>query len=610
MNPRFLFVTLAVISMGLGPKAYTETAASMSVTTTEDRVDVDGCTRSDCTLREAILAANAIGRGTIHIELMEGTYTLTLPNAVTEGEDEGATGDLDLRNDIELVRSPDANPSTPTIIEGSRGLADRVIDIVAPRPTPDTTRLIRVLIQGVTIRNGSLGGLRVGFDATLDMTDSRIEKNEGLFGGLVNAGTCSLRRVIIDRNRTISPIGGGGVINGGSLTLNQVAITNNTGLIGGGLTNYIGGTASLVNVTISGNRATGFGGGIANIAALNLQNVTISGNTADSDEDRTGHGGGLINYPPSGAVTPVVTIRNTIIAGNTDNNPDPSMSDGIVIPQTPDCSGSLTSHGHNIIQDQRGCAGLIASDTNGNPQLMALGDNGGPTQTHALGSGSAALNAGDRAACQPVDQRERSRRNGFCDIGAYEAQPATIAVDAGAGQSARSGAAFGTSLRVRVRDAAGNPLAGVDVAFTAPASGASASLSVGRATTNAEGIASMNATANSTAGAYTVTATIDGTTTSAGLSLTNTAGEGAPPPPPPAAPPSVDPAPATPTPEVGESDEPEAPASPVGGGGGCGCQMGPTTNHPFNNLLLAILMMAPMIALRTRCQASAEASKK
>lgn len=602
MNPRFLFVLLAVISMGLGPQAYTETTASLSVTTTEDRVDADGCTRSDCTLREAILAANAIGRGTIHIELMEGTYTLSLPNASPEGEDDGATGDLDLRSNIELIRSPDANPSTPTIIEGSRGLADRVIDIVAPRPTPDTTRPIRVLIQGITIQKGSLGGIRVGFDTTLTMEDSRIEKNEGFFGGLVNnAGTCSLRQVTIHRNRTTSPLGGGGILNGGSLTLDQVTISENTALIGGGLTNYLmppasPATASLTNVTISGNRATELGAGIANIGTLNLLNVTIVANVVNAELG--GHGGGVVNFSPSGSVTPVVNVRNSLIAGNTDTYPDPREIRGSMYEQSPDCFGTLTSQGRNIIQDQRGCSGLVASDIGGDPRLVALGDNGGTTQTHALGAGSLAVNAGDSAACERMDQREMPRRSGFCDIGAFQAQPAAIAVEAGSGQSARSGAGFATPLRVRVRDVAGNPLGGVDISLTAPSSGASTSLSAVRATTNADGIVSVNATANSTAGTYTVTATIDGTTTSAGLNLTNTAAESVSPPPPPVAPPTADPAPAVPTPEVGESDEPEAPetpeapVSPTAGGGGCGCNMTSPADQSFSSQAACIALFA------------------
>src|SRR5205814_2005 len=63
---------------------------------------------------------------------------------------------------------------------------------------------------------------------------------------------------------------------------------------------------------------------------------------------------------------------------------------------------------------------------NGNANLGPLADNGGPTLTHALLLGSAAIDAGDDAVCAAdpvsgVDQRGVIRPQGaHCDIGAYE----------------------------------------------------------------------------------------------------------------------------------------------------------------------------------------------
>jgi hypothetical protein len=51
--------------------------------------------------------------------------------------------------------------------------------------------------------------------------------------------------------------------------------------------------------------------------------------------------------------------------------------------------------------------------------LEGLGDNGGPTKTHALSYGSAAINAGDQNHCLAVDQRGMTRGSA-CDAGAYE----------------------------------------------------------------------------------------------------------------------------------------------------------------------------------------------
>ena len=95
-------------------------------------------------------------------------------------------------------------------------------------------------------------------------------------------------------------------------------------------------------------------------------------------------------------------------------------------------------------------------------------------------------------------------------------------------QSATVSTAFANALAVTVRDAGNNPVAGVNVTFTAPGSGASGVFSNSTATitvaTNASGVASAPFTANGTAGGpYTVTAAATGLTT-VNFSLTNTAG--------------------------------------------------------------------------------------
>ena len=47
-------------------------------------------------------------------------------------------------------------------------------------------------------------------------------------------------------------------------------------------------------------------------------------------------------------------------------------------------------------------------------------DNGGPTFTHALLTGSNAIDAGDNNVCPTLDQRGFSCSDDSCDIGAYE----------------------------------------------------------------------------------------------------------------------------------------------------------------------------------------------
>ncbi len=95
-----------------------------------------------------------------------------------------------------------------------------------------------------------------------------------------------------------------------------------------------------------------------------------------------------------------------------------------------------------------------------------------------------------------------------------------ITVSSGNNQTALTGAAFGSALAVLVTNAAGTPLAATAVLFTAPGSGASATVAAS-AITNASGIASVTATANATAGAYAVTATVSGTSATTSFSLRN-----------------------------------------------------------------------------------------
>jgi hypothetical protein len=107
---------------------------------------------------------------------------------------------------------------------------------------------------------------------------------------------------------------------------------------------------------------------------------------------------------------------------------------------------------------------------------------------------------------------------------------ATIAATTGSGQSATINSSFATLLQATVKDAGGNAVSGIAVTFAAPTSGAGGTFAAGGnpATTNAQGVATAPVfTANSTAGSYSVTATVAGVTAPAGFALTNLAGPAA-----------------------------------------------------------------------------------
>src|SRR5262249_49090076 len=156
-----------------------------------------------------------------------------------------------------------------------------------------------------------------------------------------------------------------------------------------------------------------------------------------------------------------------------------------------------------------------------NALLAPLGNYGGPTQTMPLLPGSPAIDAGTSTGAPTVDQRGQARV-GAVDIGAFESQGFTIAVTSGGGQAADIGTAFAAPLVVTVPpNSPGEPVAGGLITFTAPSSGASAALGGSPATISAAGTASVTATANGSAGSYTVSATARGVTTPASFGLAN-----------------------------------------------------------------------------------------
>ena len=347
---------------------------------------------------------------------------------------------------------------------------------------------------------------------TFALTNCTVSGNSAVGNGggvFASGGTFALTNCTVSDNS--AGISGGGVftIAGTTLTATKSDISGKTARLDcGGL--YTNGTTTLTDCTISGNSAGNLGGGLANFGGMTtLTNCTVSGNSAVS------RGGGLDNFYGN------VTLGNTIVAVNT-------AATG------PDASGGITSLGNNLVGKTDASKGWVASDLTGtvatplNPLLAPLGSYGGPTQTMALLPGSPALDAGNNAlipAGVTTDQRGLPCVvNGTVDIGAFESSGFTIAVASGSGQSADISEPFANPLVVTVTANEWiEPVAGGQVRFTAPASGATAALSVNPATIAANGTASTAASANVSPGTYTVTATATGVTSPAAFSLTNVA---------------------------------------------------------------------------------------
>lgn len=381
-------------------------AATITVNTTDDEVNADG----DCSLREAILAANSdtavdgcsAGNGADVISLPPGLYVLALGGA---GEDDGQTGDLDLTGDL-TINGAGMNIS---IIDGNG--ADRVFDV---------HNGAQVNISGVTVQHGSAAtGAGLNVSGALTLHGSRVTDNvaSSVGGGIYAGGTLTVTQSRIDGNEAT---GGGGIfVSFLPVTVEDSEISGNH-VSGGGGGIYSSGTLVVVNSTLSGNSAGGDGGGLYVVESNDnhLYNVTIAGNTAGAAGGESGDGGGV-------RALGGVSASNTIVGGNNDNS---SGGD-----QHPDCSGTLSSGGYNLIANVAGCT--IGGDISGNqlgvdPLLGPLQNNGGSTLTHALLEGSPALDGGNPGGCHDhdgallaSDQRGSDRPgagSALCDIGAYE----------------------------------------------------------------------------------------------------------------------------------------------------------------------------------------------
>src|SRR5207248_8220600 len=137
---------------------------------------------------------------------------------------------------------------------------------------------------------------------------------------------------------------------------------------------------------VSGNTAAYGGGILVDSSPMTVRNSTISGNSASQE------GGGIYDFSNS------TSIANSILAAN--SAPQPASG--------PDCYGPLTSLGYNLLGSNAGCSGLT-NGVNGDrvgtatslldPRLGPLRDNGGPTSTMALLSGSPAIDGGNPAGC-------------------------------------------------------------------------------------------------------------------------------------------------------------------------------------------------------------------
>ncbi len=170
-------------------------AATFTVTKVADTAD--GACDEDCSLREAVIAANA-SLGEASIVVPPGVYVLDRLGA---GEDQSQTGDLDLRVSMSIVGAG----ASRTVLDGAQ--ADRLIHVPGAEFTPVP---VMVTIRDLSVRNGSVAG------------DGGGIATEG-------PGQLELERVLVENNHADS---GGGVF-GFNLVVKDSALIGNRAELGG-----------------------------------------------------------------------------------------------------------------------------------------------------------------------------------------------------------------------------------------------------------------------------------------------------------------------------------------------------------------------------------------
>ena len=250
-----LGLTLALVGL---LESSSVTAAPAVVFTVTKLIDTaDGTCDDDCSLREAIIAANNNPGADVISLTVAGTYELTI-TGTSEGQ--AATGDLDIRDDLTIVgQGPGA-----TIIDAN-GI-DRVLN---------TNNAGTVVISGVTIMGGAPpsggGGGIYNSDTDLSLTHVAVVSNSAVLWGGAGGGIRlegSNAALTMDENSILArneAYGGGGlaVVDDAQVTLSAGRIVSNTVDTSGGGVTVIGASFTQTGaITISHNVASSQGGGV------------------------------------------------------------------------------------------------------------------------------------------------------------------------------------------------------------------------------------------------------------------------------------------------------------------------------------------------------------
>ncbi len=443
--------------------AHTVNKADTTTTITSDLPDPS--TPGQSVTVQWTVTVNSPGAGT-----PTGNVTVTVSGGAETCNAPVATGQCSLvlnttgTRTITATYAGDTNFNTSLDTEDHTVCGSSVVTTTADTGAGSLRQVITDACDGATVTfdSGVFATPQTITLASEILIDKNLTINAGTSQVTLSGGTTN-RVFNINAARTVGIVGltftggsttgdGGAIINNGALTVvNSTFFGNAAGADGGAISTTATGTnLTLINTTISGNTAGGSGGGLITLGGTaTIINTTITNNTADFDSNNAGDGGGIRAHAGT------VILKNTIVAGNVnENNPSADTAD--------DISGTVdtsSASSFNLI-GTGGSGGLTSANNNqvnvplANVGLGPLANNGGTTQTHALLSGSLAIETGSNANLPqdpfdldadtttaetlPVDQRGMVSPTVFfprvadsndpdaiqtVDIGAYEAHP-------------------------------------------------------------------------------------------------------------------------------------------------------------------------------------------
>jgi hypothetical protein len=274
------------------------------------------------------------------------------------------------------------------------------------------------------------GAIWNGAAASARFDDSTISGVSPFVGGaILNKGNLQLSDSTVSGS---TAKGGGAISNDGTLDISTSTLEHNTAATGGAVASS--GTLTIEDSTLDNDLAQD-GGAIASVGSLTISDSTFSGDVVE-----LGAGGAMGGSAQGGAIDNGGTA--SIVASTVSDNTGPQIaSDGkslqmaaTIVADTAsgsspavDCQSTIavTDLGYNLTDDTS-CGLTAPTDVNADPQLGALGPNGGPTLTALPASGSPAIGVipvgtvvGMTQLCGRDDQRGVAS-TGSCTVGAVE----------------------------------------------------------------------------------------------------------------------------------------------------------------------------------------------